>query len=396
MPQNNPPPAQPKREHLPVSQLDFDPHNPRFPPEVANGPVAELIERFVRDERLLEVLNSIADQGYFAGEPLLVVRQPPHQVAMDLKAEVSKSADGAQGGAEVQEVESRYFVIEGNRRLAALKLLNGLVAVPPGRPSIDEACENAKERPAEVPCLIFQSDDQILRYLGFRHITGIKSWGSLQKARYIKKLRDRFYADKPVLEQRTALAREIGSRADYVGAMLAALNLYERAERQNFYGVKGLDPNEIEFAVLTTALSYSNIASYVGLESRQDVEGAGVKDEELKSLLTWLFVARSGQKSVVGDSRNLSKLAAVVDSKPALEILLKDGELETAFQLSRGPALALNLALMAVERKLQEAWSWMPQVDSPMPGDEDVAESIRKRALDLREAIKSKRSEGLE
>ena len=27
--------------------------------------------------------------------------------------------------------------------------------------------------------------------------------------------------DKPVLEQRTALAREIGSRADYVGAMLA-------------------------------------------------------------------------------------------------------------------------------------------------------------------------------
>lgn len=126
------------------------------------------------------------------------------------------------------------------------------------------------------------------------------------------------------------------------------------------------------------------------------MEGAGVKDEELKSLLTWLFVARSGQKSVVGDSRNLSKLAAVVDSKPAFEILLKDGELETAFQLSRGPALALNLALMAVERKPQEAWSWMPQVDSPMPGDEDVAESIRKRALDLREAIKSKRSEGLE
>jgi len=89
---------------------------------------------------------------------------------------------------------------------------------------------------------------------------------------------------------------------------------------------------------------------------------------------------------------------------PGLNILIGENdagktavvELEAAFQLSRGPALALNLALMAVERKLQEAWSWMPQVDSPMPGDEDVAESIRKRALDLREAIKSKRSEGLE
>ena len=355
---------QPARRSLTVASLDFDPHNPRFPAEVAAGPVTDLIERFVRDERLLEVVNSIADQGYFAGEPLLVVWQ--------------KETD-------------RYIVVEGNRRLAALKLLSGLLDVPPGRSSIEDACASAKHRPTEVPCLVFANEDLILRYLGFRHITGIKSWGSLQKARYIKKLRDRFYADIPAAEQRVALAREIGSRADYVGAVLAALNLYDRAEGQNFYGVNGLEPREIDFSVLTTALSYTNISSYVGLEGRQDGDGANVRDEALKNLLTWMFVARSNQKPVLGDSRNLKQLAAVVESPAATRVLVDTGNLEAAFQLSRGPSVALSLLLKGVDKKLLDAWAWLPQLENPDPGDEDIAESIRRMAQQLRDAIKAKR-----
>lgn len=355
----------PSRASIQVSDLDFDPNNPRFAPEVANGPEGDLIERFVRDERLLEILNSIADQGYFAGEPLLVVQVPG---------------------------TDRYHVIEGNRRLAALKLLNGLADVPEGRSSIEAAVEQARNKPAEVPCLVFGNEDAILRYLGFRHITGIKSWSSLQKARYIKKLRDRFYAGVAHRQQTVALAREIGSRADYVAQMLTALNLYERAEATNFYGVQGLNPQEIDFSLLSTAISYTNIVTYLGLADRQDIAGASVQDEALQNLMTWLFVARGNQKSVVGDSRNLKKLAAVVESKTAISVLVKDGDLDSAFQLSQGPAQALSLALKTIERQLQEAWTWMPQVDHPGIGDEDVADSVRKRAMEIRDAIKSKRS----
>ena len=355
---------QPDREYLPVAMLDFDPHNPRFPDIVNTGPVNELIERFIRDERLLEIITSIADQGYFDGEPLLVVRAS----------------------------QDRYHVIEGNRRLAALKLLTGELPVPPGRTSIDDVREGAEQRPAKVPCLVFPHEDKIMRYLGFRHITGIKSWGSLQKARNIKKMRDRFYAGVVGKDELTALAREIGSRSDYVAQMLTALNLYERAEIKNFYDVKGLDPQEIEFSVLSTAISYTNIATYVGLEGRQDMAGANVKDENLKNLLSWMFVARGDQKPVLGDSRNLKQLAAVVESTAATAVLLKNGNLDAAYQLSRGPAQALSLALKAVERKLQDAWEWLPQVDTPITGDEGLAETIRRRALEIRDAIKSKRS----
>lgn len=357
--------ASPVRAQIPVSSLDFDPNNPRFSTEVATGPEGDLIERFIRDERLLEIINSIADQGYFAGEPLLVVEVPG---------------------------TNRYHVIEGNRRLAALKLLRGLVDVPAGRSSVETAIEQAKHKPFEVPCLVFDNDDAILRYLGFRHITGIKSWSSLQKARYIKKLRDRFYAGMDYKQQTTALAREIGSRSDYVAQMLTALNLYERAEATNFYNVQGLNPQEVEFSLLSTAISYSSIISYLGLEHRQDMEGKGIKDEALENLMTWLFVARGNQKSVVGDSRNLKKLAAVVGSQHSISALVNDGNLDSAFQLSQGPAQALTLALKAIERRLQEAWAWMPQVDHPETGDEDVADSVRKRAQEIRDAIKSKRS----
>lgn len=353
----------PALQELDVAALDFDPHNPRFPHEIAAGPEADLISRFVRDERLLEVLTSIADQGYFSGEPLLVV------------------AHGA-----------RFQVVEGNRRLAALKLLNGLAPVPPGRFSVEEAIAQARNRPARVPCLVFQGADQIMRYLGFRHITGIKSWSSLQKARYLKQMRDRFYQGLDGREQLKALAREIGSRADYVGSMLAALNLYEVAERENFYGVPGLQPESIEFSVLTTALSYTSIADFVGLEDRQDSEGAQLQPAHLQHLLTWLFAAPNNQRTVLGDSRNLKQLAAVVASPSAVRMLIDTGSLETAHQLSRGPAVALSLALKSVERKLKDMWEWLPQVDTPEPGDEELAESIRKRALSIRDAIKTRRA----
>lgn len=354
----------PLREHLKVELLDFDPENPRFPPEIASGKSEELIERFIRDERLLEIITSIADQGYFEGEPLLVVPNG----------------------------DDRYFVIEGNRRLAALKLLNGLIKAPEGRISVEEACENATYRPSEIPCLIFKNSDQILRYLGFRHITGIKSWSSLQKARYLKRMRDTFYKDYSGKEQLTRLAREIGSRQDYVGQMLATLNVYEHAEKNGFYNVDGLHPQEIDFSVLSTAFSYNNIAEYIGLENRQDIDGKSIDDENLKNLLTWMFVAKSNQKSILGESRNLKRLAAVVESPDAISLLIKEGNLGLAYELSAGPAQALNLALKNVEKRLKDAWEWLPMIELPDDGDEDRADNIRKMAVQLRDAIKAKRN----
>ncbi|MCX8518936.1 MAG: hypothetical protein ORN21_02215, partial [Methylophilaceae bacterium] len=149
---------------------------------------------------------------------------------------------------------------------------------------------------------------------------------------------------------------------------------------------------EIDFSVLSTAISYSDIANYVGLQGPQDIAGKQVNDEKLKNLLSWMFVARGNQKSVLGESRNLKQLAAVVSSPSAIKMLIKDGDLAMAYQLSHGPAEALNDALIKIERKLKQIWSWILQVERPFPGDEEIAENIRKHAFELRELIKAKRN----
>ncbi|MFA1289662.1 ParB N-terminal domain-containing protein [Xanthomonas axonopodis pv. nakataecorchori] len=342
----------PKR--IAVSLLDFDPENPRFPPDVASGSVIKLIERFVRDERLLELVESIGNQGYFDGEPLLVIPKG-----------------------------KRFVVLEGNRRLAALKLLTGELPAPSGRISIEDAVENAEHRPEEVATLLFSDRSAILRYLGFRHITGIKAWSALQKARYIKRLRNEYFSNLPYEESLRALAKETGSKAPYIGQVLAALALYETAEMANFFDLS-IDADEIDFSIISTALSYANIVSFLGLENRMDAVQNGLVKRNLKQVFLWNFVKGESRKSIVKDSRNLKKLAAIVASPAAVKDLSKNGQLDQAFALSKGPAVALAEALSAINTRLGSVWELIPTVGDITPQHVDLAVAINKQARNVR------------
>jgi hypothetical protein len=335
---------------LAVSDLEFDKENPRFPAKIANGPVELLLERFVRDERLLEIVESIGNHGFFPGEPLLVTPLP----------------------------KGKYKVVEGNRRLAALKLLNRELPVPEGRTSITNALFSATVFPPEVPCLVFAAEDEILRYLGFRHITGIKAWGALQKARYAERLWGK-YKEMPTEEGLKLLARETGSRSDYMGQILTTLALYDRAEAENFFDL-GLSPDDIEFSVLSTALSYSSITEYLGLASRADLSLQGLVSKNLKEIMEWLFVTIGSKKAVVGESRNLRKLAAVVSSPAAVKELRLTLQLDDAYELSKGPELALTEALRFASRRLDTAFKLIPKTTSLSEEHLEYANQIKRTA----------------
>lgn len=355
--------ADARQELLDVSSLDFDTQNPRFPSEVAAGPTDELIEKFVRDERLLEVIESIANQGYFAGEPLLVV---PHK--------------------------KRFVVLEGNRRLAALKLLTGELDPPDGRISIENALEDAKFRPKSVPCLVFEDRQAILKYLGFRHITGIKAWSALQKARYVKRLRDESYSNLGYEQSLKVLARETGSKAPYVGQMLAALALYQSAEEENFFNLS-LKVEDIDFSIISTALSYANIVEWLGLASRTDAEQEKLRMKRLANFFSWSFVKGETNRSILKDSRNLKKLAAIVASPDAVKELIKNERLDDAYELSKGPAVALLEAMTTAERRLTAVWSLLRIVQSVEPNHLDRANGIYKLARDIRLQLKAREVE---
>lgn len=315
---------------VPTKDLWFDPQNPRFGGhyDLQDQPTDEVIERMIRSENLQELMDSIGEQGYFAGEPLLV-----------------SPADEARGGPP-------YIVIEGNRRLAALKLLNGDLDSANLLPSIRAAREAAKIKPTTVPCIVFNARNDILKYLGFRHITGAKRWDPLSKARYLAQLRDNFYSTLSKEEQLTAIARDIGSRKDYVGQILASLNVYEKARHSKFFGLQRVDAEDVDFSVLSTALSYRNIAEFVGLEGRFDVDGENFSAEKARELFSWMFAQNESGETALGESRNLRYLAAVVSNPTALASFKETRNLHDAFLRTAGPGEALTQALKAAHTKL--------------------------------------------
>ena len=145
----------PKR--IKIDKLVLDKENPRLPKSMSNKSEVEIINFFLSDASLLELMLAIGINDFFEGEQLLVV-----------------------------EKNKKYIVVEGNRRLSAVKLLNNPSLANILESKVEKVIEESKYFPTEIPCLVFPSKDDILKYLGFRHITGIKPWKLLEKARYIK------------------------------------------------------------------------------------------------------------------------------------------------------------------------------------------------------------------
>lgn len=313
-----------------VALLDFDPNNPRFLDTFGQSAQADAkaIERMLDEENIHELIGSISQQGYFPGEPLLVTPN--------------------------LDVPGRFIVVEGNRRLAALRLLSGLISSDGLPESTRELIAEALQKPTEVDCLEFPARRDILKYLGFRHISGPRRWEPLSKARYLADLIQNFYRDLPLEEQYRAVAKDIGSRRDYVAQLLAALNLYEVSRQENYFGLQRLEEKDISFSLITTALSYSGIIKFLNLQGRDDATGSTLDRDALKSLLSWMFIQNEDGETLLKDSRRLKYLAAVVDTPAALVELQRTRDLDRAYVFTEGPAAAMTKLLESAQTSLNE------------------------------------------
>lgn len=153
--------------NIPIENLIFDPENPRLPETLrAKKDLPEyersVINWMLQFENVTELMGSIGEKGFFPAEPILVVA----------------SENG------------KYEVVEGNRRLTAVKILNNPEQADKKKKSIEEILKesNADKIPESIPSIIFEKRDEVLFYLGYKHITGVQSWDSLAKAKYLKQL----------------------------------------------------------------------------------------------------------------------------------------------------------------------------------------------------------------
>jgi len=351
-----------------VGELQFDHHNPQLPRRLDASNEAAVLEWMLEDATILELMGSIGEQGYFAGEPLLVVPAG----------------------------EGLATVVEGNRRLAAVKLLRRPELAPVRKKAVRTVSDAAKVKPDdlhELPAVVYHGREDILSYLGYRHITGIKAWNPLAKARYLADLLPTV-GEGTSAERYRAAAREIGSRADYVQRLLTGLAVYnEIAEENSFFKIPKLDEESLDFSLVTTALGYTAIIEFLGLQDDMETELEGLDTGRLRELMTWMFEENDQGETRLGESRNLRQLSAIVGNERALAAFRGHSSLETAYVLTSGPSNAFTSALLAARTSLQAARDSVYLVDMPAEADLDVVREVQVLARDLAATIRNRLDE---
>lgn len=309
-----------------VDDLLLDPGNPRLPEDVQGGSQATLLRYLDEYDSLSDLASSMVQNGFFPHEPLVVL---------------PKNEDG------------RRVVVEGNRRLATLKIL----IQDADAQEQDLEFDLSEDLPAfspntlnAIPVYEIDDPDQVWAYLGYRHISGIRKWDAESKARFVARSVDRFVEQgekRPFL----AVANLIGSNTQTVRSAYVALTLLRHARDEYGFDIRHIMRER--FGVWQRLLGTAGIPQALRLRSgrshpddiRADI--SETPKHELLGVLEDLTPAQVGSSPVLKDSRDVTRYSDVLRDDRARAILREHHDLDLAFQLVEGVSFRRKVERLA-------------------------------------------------
>ncbi len=318
-----------KVEPIDVDELLLDPHNPRLS-ELgldAKSSQPEILEALWTRMAVDEVALSVAENGFYDHEPLYAARE-----------------------------NGKLYVVEGNRRLAAVKLLRDpKLRAALNATTLPTLSATAKAALAKLPVIICKREE-IWAYLGFKHINGPQAWESYPKASYIAWVHNTL---KVPLDE---IARRIGDKHSTVERLYDALMVMEQGEADGVFDREDRYRPHFSFSHLTTGLGYQGIQAFLGLPRGERTIGKKrpVPKANLSNLgefLTWLYGSKADDIPPVVQSQNpdLRRLDEVLKSKPATAALRKGLPLTVSLEISKGDERVFREALVEAKQNLQKA-----------------------------------------
>lgn len=296
-----------------LDELYLDPMNPRLGrsntgPDVAQEKILEMMKSWTLDELAISFIES----GFWPHEALLVVE-------------------------EVLYGKRRLVVVEGNRRLAALKYLKDAIEGRPANKQWEEIARGGKPPPklfSQIPYIRVQSRKDIDAFLGFRHVTGIKEWNPAEKAEYIAKLID----DRGMSYEE--VMRKIGSKTQTVRQNYISYRLLLQMDD----AVDTVPQQKIEerFSVMYLSLRSQGVQRYLQIDIHADPKTAKkpVPRSRLKALenfAIWLF-GDGKRPPLFTDSRQVDNFGRILESQKAVEYLERSEKpsFDVAFRTAGG------------------------------------------------------------
>lgn len=289
-----------------VDDLLFDPGNPRFGGKSGKYSLAEIENQQEKIQKTLEgdphyalrLLESFRKNGFIRYEPLVVRR-----------------------------MGTKYVVIEGNRRLAAVRhILKNPSSVFPA---------DLINKFKTIPVLLFhQAEDQshiqdMRVYLGVRHLFGFKDWPAESKAIFL----DEQIKSSADLER---TVDELGIKKSAVRRYLVPYRMIRKA-KQHLRGI-----SDQEFWILGEALTRSAIPEYIELEVNPDtLEVEKFNLPKLRKLIDFLY----GEMRADGNRNFLTR--KVTDTRESSDLAKVLSDSRAAARLERGSSL--DEALLSVQ-----------------------------------------------
>ena len=335
---------------VPVDTLLLDPDNPRLPEGVQGAAPDEVLAYLEQHDVLDELAASFVANGYFPNEPILVL--PP-------------DSDG------------QRVVVEGNRRLAALMVLLQLPAAVDAGLAFDLVSEPTRARLEElrtVPAVEVEDRDEVLAFLGYRHINGLRQWMPEAKARYLWREVEREALEHPDRDAFYEIGRRMGSNSRGVRTNYLSYELLRQAREEH-----DLDPRSVlrrRFGVWVRLLSAGGILEHIGYSgsprSREEVRAAAARTDGVRfaEVIDDLTPQEPGGRAVLSDSRSATEYAAVLRDDDAHAALRQYGDLDLAVQVLHQGDVAQRLR--AVTRQLEGLLLDLAR----QPLDADVASAV--------------------
>ena len=213
-----------------VDDLKFDLQNPRIPTEFFQN--EDEAAKYLLDEYdVEELVKSILSSGWIDYEPLIVE-------------------------------QNTNIVYEGNRRLAALRLIRlaGL------RHNLDYRLpdiENPQAAPEKVRVRFVENRSAARRFIAFKHITGPLKWDAYAKAKYAAA----WLEDGESID---VVSKMLGDGHNTIRRLVTGYQVLEQAKTLGF-DINDRTKKRFSFSHLYTAVSRPAVRAYIGMDDEDEL-----------------------------------------------------------------------------------------------------------------------------
>jgi ParB-like chromosome segregation protein Spo0J len=332
---------------IPTDDLFLDPINPRLTDsDFSINDQDRILKRLWTEFNVSEIVDSIvASNAFWRHEPLVAARE-----------------------------SGKLVVVEGNRRLAAVKLLlspeKQQVVGATGIPTINKQLEEDLQH---LP-VIERTRQQVWDFIGYKHVKGPQEWDSIAKADYIARIHEEYGIDL------NDIAKAIGDRNATVRRLYHGLKVLQQAQDAGVFDPKDRFYQRKDFAYshLWTGLGYEGIRDFLGLKNGDRDERKPVPRKnipELGELCLWLYGSHSNDVEPLVKTQNphLRQLDEALRAPRGIAALRRGLPLHLAVNAARGDTRLLLDALVSAEQNLREAKGYF---STGYKGQQEIADTI--------------------